>query len=52
MSYNSQGDFSCYMATALDGSKSQTEKVIPISIPYNPSMRNSQFNDSVSFNPT
>lgn len=40
MSYNSQGDFSCYMATALDSSKSHAEKLIPISIPSKPSMRN------------
>lgn len=48
MSYKSHGDFSCYMATTLDRSKSHTEKVIPISIPYKPSMRNSWFNASVS----
>lgn len=40
------------MAKALDNSKSHTEKVVPISIPYNPSMGNAQFNARMPFNPS
>lgn len=52
MSYSSQGDSRCYIATALARNKSYTEKVIPISIPYNLPMKNSKFNANMCCNPT